>query len=71
MNNQNRSSRTYVTSIKNKVIGYYTLAPGVVVKEEAPERAAQGLACRPIPVIILARLAVDKTKQSLGVGIGV
>ncbi|MFH1504213.1 MAG: GNAT family N-acetyltransferase [Candidatus Omnitrophota bacterium] len=70
VNNQNRSSRTYITSIKEKVIGYYTLAPGAVVKEDAPERIAQGLARHPVPVIILARLAVDKTKQGVGIGAG-
>jgi GNAT superfamily N-acetyltransferase len=68
INNQNGSSRTYVTIKDNKVIGYYTLTPGSVIKETTPHRIGKGLASHPVPVIIIARLAVDKTQQGRGVG---
>lgn len=68
INNQNSSARTYVATRNNRVAGYYTLAPGSVVKEDAPQRVGKGLANHPISVIILARLAVDKTEQGSGLG---
>ncbi|MBU4257181.1 MAG: GNAT family N-acetyltransferase [Candidatus Omnitrophica bacterium] len=70
LNIQNNSSRTYVTVRGNSVVGYYAIAPGSVKKEEAPIRVGKGLARHPIPVIILARLAVDKTEQKTGLGKG-
>lgn len=70
INNQNTSSRTYVALRANRVVGYYTLTPGSVTKEETPQRVGKGLAKHPVPVIILARLAVDKTEQGAGLGKG-
>jgi len=70
INNQNNSGRTYVATRDNLVVGYYTLAAGSVTKKEAPERIGKGLADHPIPLIILARLAVDKTEQGTGLGKG-
>jgi GNAT superfamily N-acetyltransferase len=70
VNNQNRSSRTYVAARDRRVVGYYTLTPGSITKENAPQRVGKGLANHPIPVIILARLAVDKSEQGGGLGKG-
>jgi GNAT superfamily N-acetyltransferase len=67
-NQQNDSARTYVWHDAKKVFGYYSLAAGAVRPEESPARIAKGLAKHPIGVILLARLAVDRTKQGLGVG---
>ncbi len=67
-NNQNGSSRTYVTTLAEKVIGYYALTPGAVQKSLTPKRVAKGLASHPIPVIIITRLAVDRSHQGQGVG---
>ena len=36
---------------------------GSVEREEAPHRVVKGLARHPVPVMILARLAVDKEKE--------
>ena len=68
INNQNGSARTYVTIKADKVVGYYTLTPGSVIKATTPHRIGKGLAAHPVPVIIIARLAVDKSQQGLGVG---
>ncbi len=68
INNQNGSARTYVTTKANKVAGYYTLTPGSVIKSTTPHRVGKGLAAHPVAVIIIARLAVDKTHQGHGIG---
>ncbi len=68
INNQNGSSRTYVTTKNKQVVGYYTLTPGSISKEDTPQRVGKGLANHPVPVVILARLAVDKIEQGSGLG---
>jgi len=70
INNQSGSSVTYVKTRDNRVAGYYTLTIGSVSKQEAPLRIGKGLANYPVPVIILARFAVDKTEQGAGIGKG-
>ncbi len=67
-NNQSGSARTYAALRGKRVAGYYTLAPGSVTKEEVPQRVGQGLARHPVPIILLARLAVDKLEQGQGLG---
>lgn len=67
-NNQNGSARTYVTTRAGKVVGYYTLTPGAVIKATTPHRVGKGLANHPVPVIIIARLAVDKAEQGQNIG---
>jgi len=52
------------------VIGYYALAVGLVEQEQAPERMKKGLARHSIPIMLLARLAVDLHWQKRGVGAG-
>ena len=59
-NHQNRSARTYVTIKENRVVGYYTLAAGSVGRGDTPPRVAKGLANYPVPVILIARLAVAR-----------
>jgi predicted N-acetyltransferase YhbS len=39
-----------------------------VSREEAPERLTKGLARHPVPVMLLARLAVDRRWHGQGVG---
>jgi len=68
INSRAGSSKTYVTLEEDQVAGYYTIAPGSVRKEEAPERVKKGLANHPIPIILLARLAVDENYKGVGLG---
>lgn len=68
INNQNNSSRTYVACKGQRVIGYYTIAPGSAGIEVVPSRVAKGLARHPVPLFILARLAVDKNEQNNRIG---
>ncbi len=67
-NQKNESTRTYVVHRSGVVVGYYSISAGSVSVGEAPARIAQGLARHPIPVILLARLAVDKAEKGTGLG---
>lgn len=52
--------------VKREVIAYYTLASSTVIKSGIPTN--QSLPHYPIPVVLLARLAVDKHYQGKGLG---
>lgn len=65
---QSKSARTYVVHRANRVVGYFSLAASSIRKEEASLRAAKRQPAYPISVILLARLAVDKTEQGQGLG---
>jgi GNAT superfamily N-acetyltransferase len=62
------AAQTYVGLAGDAAIGYCTLAVGHGMREEAPERLTKGLARHPVPIMLLARLAVDKRWQGKGVG---
>jgi GNAT superfamily N-acetyltransferase len=68
INQQNDSARTYIAVRSGKVLGFYSLSAGSVRKEESPARIAKGLANHPIGVILLGRLAVDRSEQGKGLG---
>lgn len=65
-----RAAQTYVGLAGGVVVGYYSLAVGQVEYAGAPERLKKGLARRPVPIMLLARLAVHKDWQRQGVGRG-
>jgi len=69
-NQQANAAKTFVISIKNQVVGFYSLAVGSVEHIDAPDRVKKGLALHPIPVMILARLAVDQRYQGKKLGRG-
>ncbi len=69
-NSQANASQTYVGLSDDTVVGFYTLVVGEVAYEGAPERLTKGLARHPVPVMLLARLAVSTTWQGKGVGSG-
>ena len=66
-NQASGASRTYVACIGKRVIGCYALASGVVTIENAPGRFRRNMPS-PIPVAVLARLAVDRDWQRRGIG---
>jgi GNAT superfamily N-acetyltransferase len=67
-NSQANATQTYVLAEAKKVLGYYSLAAGAVTRDSAPRRVAAGQARHPISVVLLARLAVDKTLLKQGIG---
>ena len=67
-NQQKGLARTYVATRGNVIIAYYSLAFGSVSPEESPPRITKGLGRYSVPIILLARLAVDKSEQGSGLG---
>lgn len=64
------SARTFVVAEKDRVVGYFSLTVGRVEPLAAPERIRKGMGRYPIPVLILARLAVSVSDQGRGIGRG-
>lgn len=64
------SARTCVVVEGDRVVGYFSLAVGQVDATEVPDRIRKGMGRFPIPVVILARLAVSLRDQGKGIGIG-
>lgn len=64
------ATRTYVTCETggNLVRGYHSLAASSIEFAKAPKKVRKQLGRYPIPVVLLARLAVDQRFQGMGVG---
>jgi hypothetical protein len=60
---QSGAVRNYVTCRGKRVVGYYSLSFGSIEHETASPRVRKGLALHPIPIMLLARLAVDVSEQ--------
>ncbi len=69
-NQHSGGSQTYIGLSDETTIGYYALAVGSVEQDHAPERIKKGIARHSIPIMLLARLAVDLHWQKQGVGAG-
>ena len=67
---QANSSQTYVAVSENEVVGFYTIVAGEVQHAQAPERVVKGMPRHPIPLLVLARLAVHADAQGHGIGAG-
>jgi GNAT superfamily N-acetyltransferase len=68
LNNQIQgASRTYVVCDGARVVAYYALASGAVMSGDATGRFRRNMP-DPIPVVVLGRLAVDRTLQGKGFG---
>jgi GNAT superfamily N-acetyltransferase len=62
-------AQTYVAVTGEQVVvGYHTLVAGEVVYAEAPERLVKGTPRHPVPIALLARLAVTRSWQGKGLG---
>jgi GNAT superfamily N-acetyltransferase len=68
VNQKANSAQTYVCCQGDVVVGFYSLAVGSVDPEGAPSRVMSGLTRHPVPLMIMARLAVDKEHQRKGLG---
>ena len=66
-NEETGASRTYVVCAGGRVVGYYALASGGVAQVQAPGRVRRNMP-NPLPVMIVGRLAVDRTWQGRSVG---
>ncbi len=68
VNQRANTAQTYVVCRGTQVVGYYSLTVGQADHKDAPARISQGMARHPIPLMILARLAVDRREQGKRLG---
>ena len=66
-NQASGAARTFAVCEADKVVGYYALASGAVNVAAASGRFRRNMP-DPIPVVVLARLAVDRAHQGRGLG---
>ncbi len=64
------AAQTYVGLHGTEVIGFYSLVVGEIAFDDAPERLTKGLARHPVPIMLLARLAVSSGWQGRRIGFG-
>ncbi len=65
------SAKTFVVAdVDERVAGYFSLTVGQVDTLEAPARIRKGMGQYPVPVVILARLAVSQQDHGHGIGFG-
>jgi GNAT superfamily N-acetyltransferase len=69
-NQGSNAAQTYLGIVDGVVVGYYSLAAGQVEYVDAPERLRKGLASHPVPIMLLARLAIAVSCQGQGLGAG-
>lgn len=62
------TARTFVLVSRRKVLGYFSLTMGSVERRDAPAKLVRGLPQYPVGMVLLARLAVDRTVQGQGLG---
>jgi GNAT superfamily N-acetyltransferase len=61
------TAATYVLCRGMTVVGYYALAMGSISHSVAPSRLRRGMP-DPVPVVVLARLALDRSEQGNRLG---
>jgi GNAT superfamily N-acetyltransferase len=59
---------TYVAVDNDQVLGFVTVAPGQLDVESLPASERKKIPRYPLPILRLARLAVDRSVQSQGLG---
>lgn len=67
VNQASGASRTYVVCEEKRVVAYYALASGAIVQAGVPGKFRRNMP-DPVPVVVLARLAVDRNRQGQGLG---
>lgn len=67
---QSNASQTYLGLNGETVVGFYTIVAGEVHHADAPERVTKGMPRHPIPLLLLARLAVHSQWQGQRIGAG-
>ena len=69
INQKSDSTQTYIVHRNHRIVGYYSLSASSIRTFDASNRAAAGQPkAGSIPVILLARLAVDAKEQGKGLG---
>ena len=66
-NHSGGATRCYVVTQANAVVAYYAMSAGAVAASQATGNVKRNMP-DPIPVLVLARLAIDQRYQSQGLG---
>jgi len=66
-NQASGASRTFVACDGHRVLAYYALASSAIAMNAAPGRVRRNMP-EPIPVVVLGRLAIDRSLQGQGMG---
>jgi predicted N-acetyltransferase YhbS len=66
-NQTSDATRTFVVCLENKIVGYYALASGSINSQSVVGNFRRNMP-NPIPIVILARLAIDTSCQGRGLG---
>lgn len=69
LKNEGKATRTYALCIDDKLAGFYSLAVGSISRELVSGSIRRNMP-EPIPVMLIARLAVDKKFHGRGIGMG-
>lgn len=69
-NQRANNATTYVSCVEGRVVGYYAITVGAVALTSTPSELKKRSLPDPLPCILLARLAVDRTVTGMGVGAG-
>ncbi len=67
---EGRTARTYVTCAGNRIVGYYALAAGNTVRAALPSARLRRNTPADVPVLVIARLAVDREFHGRRIGRG-
>ena len=64
------TARTFVlVDDSDELIGYYSLTMGSITAVDAPRRLVRGLPRHPVPMVLLARLAIAEDRHGQGLGV--
>lgn len=66
-NHHSGGSRCFVVCKGKKVLAYYSLSAGAIIREAAPKKMQRNMP-DPLPVLVLGRLAVHVDYQNKGLG---
>lgn len=67
LKSEGKSARCFVACDGHVVVGYYAMAAGAAAREKAPGKLARNMP-EAIPVVIIARMAIDRRYQGRGLG---
>ncbi len=59
---------TYILLVGSKIAGFLTVSAGEITVEDLPNQTRRRLPEYPLPIMRIARLAIDKKFQGLGLG---
>lgn len=62
------SARTFLLADGERIVGYFSLTMGSVLRADAPAKLVRGLPAYPVGMVLLARPAVDRRDQGKGLG---